>query len=167
MEIENIDFVKVTADNVDLVQPLAQSIWEVTYKDIITAEQIDYMLNRMYSVQKIKEEIANGYVWELAVVDQRIIGYLDYVLQADARVFLSKIYLNPQVQSRGFGLEFLNRVVNYTKAANGKSIYLTVNKNNVKAISFYKRNGFKQIGVERFDIGAGYIMDDYIMQLDV
>ncbi len=166
MEIEKINFAKVTAENVALIQPLAQSIWQVTYKTIITAEQMDYMLNMMYSVQKINEEIERGYIWELATVDQQLIGYLDYVLQQDNRVFLSKIYLNTQVQSRGFGQELLKRVVDYAKSNKAKSVYLTVNKNNAKAISFYERHGFKQVGVARFDIGSGYIMDDFIMQLD-
>ena len=42
-------------------------------------------------------------------------------------------------------------------------LYLQVNKNNRSAIDAYLRNGFAVSEAGRFDIGGGFIMDDYIM----
>ena len=58
----------------------------------------------------------------------------------------------------------LNRVVDYAKEKGAKAVHLTVNKHNAKAIRFYEKNGFKNMESKTFDIGNGYIMDDYIYQ---
>jgi len=44
---------------------------------------------------------------------------------------------------------------------------LHVNKQNRKAIDCYLRNGFEQIEAAEFDIGGGFIMDDYILQITI
>lgn len=165
-EFPIVEFEKVTIHNVAIVQSVAREIWEVTYKDIISQKQIDYMLDTMYSVDKIMQEIAKGFNWEVASMDHHVVGYLDYVMEPDQRVFLSKIYLRPEVQKKGIGQSLLNRVIEFSKRNGGIAVYLTVNKDNAKAISFYQRNGFKKMDAVVAEIGNGYVMDDYIMQLD-
>jgi ribosomal protein S18 acetylase RimI-like enzyme len=44
---------------------------------------------------------------------------------------------------------------------------LNVNRFNSKAIEFYQRMGMKKIFEGDFDIGHGYLMQDYIMALDI
>jgi ribosomal protein S18 acetylase RimI-like enzyme len=44
---------------------------------------------------------------------------------------------------------------------------LNVNRFNTKAIEFYQRMGMKKIFEGDFDIGHGYLMQDYIMALDI
>jgi hypothetical protein len=41
-----------------------------------------------------------------------------------------------------------------------------VNRYN-KAKGFYEKLGFKVIGKEDIDIGNGYLMNDYVMQLEI
>ncbi len=166
-EFPIVDFEKVTIDNVDMVKSVARAIWQVTYKDIISQQQMDYMLDNMYSTDKIMQEIEKGFQWEVASIDQDIVGYLDYIMEQDQRVFLSKIYLRPEVQKKGIGQILLNRVIDFSKRNGGLAVYLTVNKDNTKAISFYERNGFVTVDAVVAEIGNGYVMDDYIMQLDL
>jgi ribosomal protein S18 acetylase RimI-like enzyme len=46
--------------------------------------------------------------------------------------------------------------------------YLTLQVNRFnKAVSFYRNLGFKIIDEQDFDIGNGYFMNDYVMQLDL
>jgi diamine N-acetyltransferase len=40
---------------------------------------------------------------------------------------------------------------------------LTVNRKNFKAINFYFKNGFIIESVKDFDIGNGYLMEDFVM----
>jgi ribosomal protein S18 acetylase RimI-like enzyme len=46
---------------------------------------------------------------------------------------------------------------------NAKILYLTVNKNNTKAINAYYRAGFYLENEVVNDIGNGYVMDDYVL----
>lgn len=176
VEPENINPVKanvychfhtVNDKNIHLIQPLAHTIWNECYKDLLSEDQINYMIEMMYSNEKINEGIANGDVWEILKVDNIPAGYLHYKLEEDNTVFLSKIYLKEDTQFKGIGQLMLNRVLDYAIDKNAKAVHLTVNKNNAKAIRFYEKNGFKNIESKTFDIGNGYIMDDFIFQKNI
>ena len=160
-------FHTVSEKNIHLVQPLAKEIWNEAYKDLLSQDQIDYMIDMMYSNEKINEGIANGDVWEILKVDNVPSGYLHYKLDEDNTVFLSKIYLKESNQTKGIGQLMLNRVVDYAKEKGAKAVHLTVNKHNAKAIRFYEKNGFKNMESKTFDIGNGYIMDDFIFQKNI
>ena len=43
-----------------------------------------------------------------------------------------------------------------------KSVYLTVNKHNDRAVAVYKKIGFELTDSVVTDIGSGFVMDDYI-----
>jgi len=156
-------FHKVNATNIHLIKPLATAVWNVCYKEIISQEQIDYMLEMMYADDKILQAIEEGEQWEILKADNVAVGYINYRIEEE-KVFLSKIYLLQDEAYRGLGQLMMNQVINYALANNKKSIYLTVNKNNKQAIHFYEKNGFKNVKSETFDIGNGYVMDDFIYE---
>jgi hypothetical protein len=58
-------------------------------------------------------------------------------------------------------------MIDICKEDNLESIYLTVNRNNTHAYSVYLAKNFKVIAEEGTDIGCGFVMDDYIMELEV
>ena len=156
-------FHKVNDKNVHWIPELAQEIWNDTYTEIISKEQIDYMLGMMYNEQAILDSVANGEHWEILKADNVPIGYVHFK-EEDNKIFLSKIYLKQEEQYKGLGQVMMNHVIDFATNANKNSIYLTVNKDNKKAIRFYERNGFRNIKSEVFDIGEGYVMDDFIFE---
>ncbi|WP_413532979.1 GNAT family N-acetyltransferase [Empedobacter brevis] len=157
-------FHTVNEKNIHLVQPLAREIWNECYKDLLSQDQIDYMIDMMYNNDKVNEGIAAGDVWEVLKIDNVPSGYLHYKLDENNTVFLSKIYLKESNQTKGIGQLMMNRVLDYAREKGAKAVHLTVNKHNAKAIRFYEKNGFKRMESKTFDIGNGYIMDDYIYQ---
>ena len=46
-------------------------------------------------------------------------------------------------------------------------IWLTVNRDNLGSVAFYRQAGFYVDHDEVTDIGQGYVMDDHIMRLDL
>jgi ribosomal protein S18 acetylase RimI-like enzyme len=44
-----------------------------------------------------------------------------------------------------------------------RSIWLQVNKRNHGAIGFYRSAGFEVVREAVFEIGGGFVMDDYLM----
>lgn len=165
MENITIEFQAVTPENMHYIRPLAEKIWAKTYGPLLDPAQIEYMLPMMYSNERITNEIQEGYRWELFVVEGEVLGYVDYKVMEDSRVFLSKIYLDTDQQQRGLGKLMLQHVIGFARENKAKAVYLTVNKHNAKAIAFYERNNFQCIESKTFDIGGGYVMDDYIYQL--
>ena len=62
------------------------------------------------------------------------------------------------------GKKALKFVINETEKIGNKRVILTVNKNN-SAKKFYESQGFKIYDEAIFDIGNGYVMDDFLMEL--
>jgi ribosomal protein S18 acetylase RimI-like enzyme len=54
-----------TADDIPTLRALARRIWDEYYPGIISREQIDYMLARMYDATTLRREMAEGVAWDL------------------------------------------------------------------------------------------------------
>ncbi len=164
---------KVVTKQIPTVQQLAREIWEEHYIKILSQAQIDYMLDLFYSTKKIQSEIEEGVSWEMLMDEDlpagshgKPIGYLACKIESE-KLYISKIYLKAETRGKGLGKFLLNRAIELAKQNHKKSIYLNVNKYNTDSIAFYERNGFVKIEEGVFDIGNGYVMDDYIYELKI
>jgi ribosomal protein S18 acetylase RimI-like enzyme len=72
----------------------------------------------------------------------------------------------PETQGTGLGRQFFELVKEKAIENNQKAIFLNVNKQN-HAIHFYTKLGFTKVKDEVIDIGEGYVMDDYVMEINV
>lgn len=155
--------IKIHKKEIPIVQQLAREIWEEHYIKILSQEQIDYMLDFFYSAEKIITEMDEGISWEMLMDNETPVGYLVCKFEEE-KLYISKIYLKAETRGKGFGKLLLNRAIELAKQNQKKYIYLNVNKHNTGSISFYERNGFVKIDEGIFDIGNGYVMDDFIME---
>jgi diamine N-acetyltransferase len=145
----------------DLVR-LARDIWYAHYPSIITVEQIEYMLDQRYRPEIIRSQLAsNGAWWDKLLLDGAMVAFACYE-QADA-MKLDKLYVRYDLRGRGYGGLLMRHVEECARARGRTRLYLQVNKNNSSAIDAYVRNGFTVVEAARFDIGRGFIMDDYVM----
>ena len=157
--------IQVCEDLVPLLSNVASSIFVDYYTDLIGKAQAEYMADMFLSEENLLKEINNGAVCKLMFVNGIPVGFTEYKLDDD-RVFLSKLYLHATFRGKKLGRELLNDVIKYTKDNNRSKIYLTCNKYN-PTLKKYLKMGFKQIDDVVSDIGQGYVMDDYIMELDI
>lgn len=145
---------------------LANEIWHEYFTCIISEAQIDYMVERFQSYHAMKKAIyEDGYTYYLLYED-KLIGYLGVKCEAE-RVFLSKLYLHKEARGKGYASVLLNQAITYAKEHNKKAIYLTCNKYNQHSLDVYAKKGFETIDAVVSDIGQGYVMDDYILELKV
>jgi ribosomal protein S18 acetylase RimI-like enzyme len=72
----------------------------------------------------------------------------------------------PECQGTGAGKILMDEVIKRTADAGNKSLLLNVNRDN-PALGFYKKKGFEIIKTEDIDIGNGYFMNDYVMELKI
>jgi ribosomal protein S18 acetylase RimI-like enzyme len=142
---------------------LAERIWREYYPAIIGHAQVDYMLPRMYAEDVIRHELANGTVWEIVSDDASPIGFCSASLEADGRAKLHKLYLDPQRHGCGVGQQLIRRAIEIGRELGGTALWLQVNKQNTRAIRAYERAGFHIDQEAVFDIGDGFVMDDFIM----
>ena len=155
-----------TPADIPVLRELAHRIWHAYYPGIISREQIDYMLARMYAVEVIRAELAVGVAWELARHEGEPAGFSAFSFDAEPRRGkLHKLYLLPALHGRGFGRQMLDHVKARAVALGAREIVLQVNKQNRRAVRAYERAGFQTRETAVADIGGGFVMDDYIMAL--
>jgi GNAT superfamily N-acetyltransferase len=155
------EYRKATKADTELIAALAERIWKKHYISIITMEQIEYMLKKMYSAESLKEQMDAGQNFTIVYLDGQAIGYIALSKKEEGHYFLHKFYVEVTEQGKGIGTQLFNYIMFELKDA--KKVSLTVNRKNFKAINFYFKNGFIISEVADFDIGKGYFMNDFVM----
>lgn len=149
-----------------VIQQIAHDTWPATYGNIITTEQMMYMLDRMYSIAALENQVNNQQHHFIIASDGATdLGFASYELhyRQQPQTKIHKIYVLPAAQGKGIGKLLMDKVAETALANNNSHLLLNVNRFN-KAIDFYKRTGFEVIGEEDIDIGNGFLMEDYIMR---
>lgn len=147
------------------VSALADVIWHECYRELLSTAQINYMLDKFLAEQVILDQIAQeGYNYYLVRKDDRDIGFLALRADADKRVFLSKIYLLQSERGQGYAQQLLAYSSQYAKDKGCNKIWLTVNRDNARAVAAYKKQGFQVLYTQDVDIGGGYLMEDYVLE---
>ncbi|MGB0914770.1 MAG: GNAT family N-acetyltransferase [Crocinitomicaceae bacterium] len=153
-------------EDIFIVNHLAKQIWPDTFKDILSTEQIDYMLDWMYNLNTLQEQVQTGHLYYLIKSEGRPVGFMGLEPNYPDAGYLRmhKIYVLPEMQGKGIGRALLNHAIDLCFDLDLSTIHLNVNRFN-KALDFYKKTGFKVVGEENIDVGKGYLMEDYILEL--
>lgn len=159
--------IKATEENIPLIQDLAKRSWENAYAEILSKEQMEYMLDTMYSADEISSHLkSNNYHYYL-IIDQTTDspeGFIGYEHgYEDQTTKLHRIYLVPESKGKGFGKEALVFLTQKTSENGDNRIILNVNKFNA-ARKFYESQGYRIYDEGAFDIGNNFVMDDYLME---
>ena len=157
-----------SAEALARVRAIADDVWPKTFREILSPEQIVYMMKMMYAPDVMEKELANGFLFDLLVVDGCDAGYMVYAPCDEPETMkLHKLYLLKEYQGKGYGQKMLRHVAEAARNAGFRSLILAVNKQNVKAQKAYERFGFHQYKSVQIDIGNGFIMDDYWLRYDL
>lgn len=154
-----------TVEDIPVLQQLRDEIWRPTYKDLMSPEQLEYMLEMMYSTTALSSQMTEKqHQFLLLYDDQRPIGFASYSTTEEAGVYkLQKIYLHGDYQGKGIGRLLLDDVITKVKAANATILELDVKRDN-KARFFYEKQGFSIVKEKDTNIGNDYWMRDYVMR---
>ncbi len=158
-----------TPEDIARTCELARHIWTEHFTPIIGPQQVRYMLEKFQSFDAIRSQIEDGgyrYFLLLEHAKPQAQGYLAVKAEPNA-LFLSKIYLRKECRGRGDGKRMMAFVKELARKAGLEGIRLTVNRNNREAIDFYRACGFELADTQVTDIGDGFVMDDYVMRLEI
>src|SRR2546421_11277830 len=156
------------AGDINTIGFLAYQVWPAAYKDILTFDQLHYMLQYFYSPESLRDQmVKKQHTFLLAETEEEEpIGFASFSKIREGIFKLHKLYVLPGLQNMNVGKSLLECVMEECSVEGGTKLQLNVNRNN-KAVSFYERLGFKIIDEENVDIGNGYIQEDYIMEKDL
>lgn len=155
-------------DDAVAVCDLAREIWRHHYPPIIGSAQTEYMLAQRYRPELVREEVARGVWWDALADDGALRAFASsFPLGPKGTVKLDKLYVHAEYQRMGYG----GALLEHTRERAGRSGYtrvqLAVNKRNTNAINAYLKHGFRIVEAVVKDIGGGFVMDDYVMEIAV
>lgn len=163
-----IEVRKASSEDYNIIRELADRTWYPTYLSILSQEQLDYMLEMMYSPAAYTEQLSiKNHHFLLASEEGTFLGFASYELNYHSETAkIHKLYVVPEAQGKGVGQKLLSVIENEALKNTNDKIVLNVNRFN-KAVNFYQKAGFEKAGEEDINIGNGYLMEDFIMRKEI
>ena len=151
--------------HLEFIRQIALNTWPDAFGAILSKEQINYMLELMYSVNSLKKQIHSGHQFILAKNEKEYFGYASYEFNYKSKpeTKIHKLYVLPKKQGKGVGNLLMSFIEKEALKSQNSSLILNVNRFN-KAVQYYHKIGFKTIKEENIDIGNGFLMEDYVME---
>jgi GNAT superfamily N-acetyltransferase len=147
------------------VAALADEIWHQHFTPIIGKDQVDYMLTTFQSVGPIQQQIGEGAEYYCLFVDGDATGYFCLIPEPNSgKMLISKLYVRQATRGLGLGRKALAFIEDRACRQGLYTLRLTVNRHNTQTIRWYKHVGFETVGTQKKQIGAGFVMDDYLME---
>ena len=160
---------KATTDDISIIRTMATVVFPHTYREILSAEQIDYMMEWMYSAESLHRQMTReGHIYYIAYEEGEPAGYLSIQPEGADTYHLQKLYVMPGMQGKQLGKQLFHRAMEAIRELhpNPCQMRLNVNRHN-KALTFYQHMGMVKVDEGDFDIGNGFYMNDYIMGMDL
>lgn len=165
----NLTIRKATLADIPVIQSIAKVAFPETYKDIITPEQCDYMMDMMYSTVNLEKQMTvERHTYLICFLDGEAVGYVSVQPIGDDVFDLQKIYVLPDYQHHHIGGFLFDHAVKLIRELHPSPcrMELHVNRYN-KALGFYQHKGMRKLREGDYPIGNGYYMNDYIMGMDI
>ena len=157
------NFRKANLKDLTIISQLAHEIWWNTYKGVISDDQIELMLSKIYDLKSLEEQLNTGHTFIILNFEGKDVGFAAHsIYDIDKNYKLEKLYLSKTIQGKGLGNLLIKKVEEEVKNLGASYLYLNVNRNN-KAFNFYQKVGYEV--VEEVDIPYfGFVLNDYIMR---
>jgi GNAT superfamily N-acetyltransferase len=123
----------------------------------------------MYSEEELRGHLKNPNYHYFLIFDSvaKPVGIMGFEHHSEpGSTKLHRIYLLKESKGKGLGKMALDVVKKMVRDVGDARIILNVNRNN-PAIKFYRSQGFQVYAEGVFDIGNGFVMDDFLMEFFV
>jgi ribosomal protein S18 acetylase RimI-like enzyme len=160
------EILDATPEDLSQISELARSVWHASFIDMISNEQIEYMLSLAYTPEKMREDMQNREAKYLKLINgSQLLGFASFRPSNDSGfLLLDKLYVHPAHQRKGYGAELMNQVEEAAEEEGYEGIILAVSRFNKPAIRAYEKTGFEVLRTEVIDIGGGFTIEDHVMR---
>jgi diamine N-acetyltransferase len=156
----------IDSKDFETIRKIAFETWPNAYGKIVTQEQLDYMLDKIYAIDSLQQQQENlGHRFIVAVDENNAaIGFASFSTYENQNNHhrLHKLYVLPNQQQKGIGKLLLESIYSEIRKKGNGSIELNVNRYN-NALAFYQKLGYEILREEDIDIGEGFYMNDYVL----
>ena len=170
----DIRFRECTVEDLPELCAFSKEVFYESFRDACSPEDMEAFLRDRYSAGRIRDELLNpDSTFCFLYLNGCLSGYIKINeapaqtdIHDDSALELERIYVSGKAQGKGCGSYLLEQVTGTAKQKGKEYIWLGVWEKNLKALSFYRKHGFREIGTHTFMIGAD-AQTDYIMRKDL
>ncbi|HEY4216067.1 MAG TPA: GNAT family N-acetyltransferase [Gemmatimonadaceae bacterium] len=167
----NVSLRRAEASDARLLAQLGARLFERAFGSSTTPQDMAAYLASAFSVEIQSAELADPdrVTWIAEDAGKAAVGYL--MLRRGTRsngvtavrpAELQRIYVDPTVQGQRVGESLVNACIEQAIAWHCDELWLGVWDQNARAIEFYRRMGFREVGTQTFSIGSDE-QSDFVM----
>lgn len=159
--MNDIDIQKVTLNDIAQLQKIGRQTFIETFSEANSEENMKNYLEEGFSIEKLTNEINNkNSEFYFATFNNEIIGYLKLnfgdsqtELNDHKALEIERIYVSKEFHGKKVGQFLYDKAIQIAKQKNAEYVWLGVWEENLRAISFYKKNGFVEFDKHIFKLG--------------
>jgi ribosomal protein S18 acetylase RimI-like enzyme len=159
--MEKSRMVAVNSQDLEMLQKISRKTFSESFSEGNTPENLNKYLDLQFSIGNLSDEInhPNSEFYFIFQGDQ-LAGYLKLnygtaqtELKGDSSIEIERIYVLKEHQGKKLGQAMLDHAIHIAKRKNAEFIWLGVWEKNLKAIEFYRKNGFIEFDRHIFVLG--------------
>jgi len=159
--MENITTKKITLDDLEKLQKIGRQTFEETFSESNSEENMKNYLEEGFSKEKLTAELEDkNSEFYFAILNEEIIGYLKVnfgasqtELKDNKALEIERIYVSKEFHRKSVGQLLYDKAIEIAKQKSVEYVWLGVWEENLRAISFYKKNGFVEFDKHIFKLG--------------
>lgn len=152
---------KASAEDVEIVQSLGRQTFSETFAEDNTEEAMKKYLEESFNTEKIKSELNNpDSFFYIAWEEDNPVGYLKVnagkaqtEIQDESSLEIERIYVKKSHHGKKVGQLLYNQALETAKQLGKSYLWLGVWERNLRALQFYKKNGFVEFDKHIFRLG--------------
>lgn len=172
--MSEIKIIKALTNDVMQLQKIGRETFIETFSEENTEENMKKYLEEGFSAEKMQTELKNIHSeFYFAEQDKQIIGYLKInfgssqtELKDTNALEIERIYVLKEFHGKKIGQLLYQKALDIARQKKMKYVWLGVWEKNLRAISFYKKNGFIEFDKHVFVLGNDK-QTDIMMKLEL
>jgi ribosomal protein S18 acetylase RimI-like enzyme len=160
--------------DVDVLVSLGIKTFRDTFDEYNRPDDMIRYISTTFTKKNIEQELKEpGTIYFLAMDRRKAAGYAKLrssevppELDATSAIELQRLYAHRDYIGKRVGHLLMSACLIYAKKKGAKTVWLGVWERNVRAITFYEKNGFTKFGEKTFMLGND-AQTDWLMKKDI
>lgn len=157
----HVNVVSVSLDDLDKLQEVGWQTFFETFSAENAEEDMQKYLDESFSAEKLAAELNDtSSKFYFALLDDRVVGYLKLnfgqsqtELKGHNAMEIERIYVLQEFHGKKVGQLLYEQAMQVARQMNASYVWLGVWEKNMRAIKFYKKNGFAEFDRHIFKLG--------------
>lgn len=152
---------KVTTNEVDSLRNISVQTFTETFAHQNSESDMQKYVSENLSIEQLSKELkTNGSYFYFLKLNSKVIGYLKLntgeaqtELKNTISLEIERIYVKQEFHGQNFGKQLLYKAIEIARENHYQYIWLAVWELNLKAITFYTKQGFVEFDKHTFQLG--------------